>query len=78
MPEQIKSRYVPKGEETERLYRLEAKATEAVKVAAGELQTLLRANEVTENTDLYRDCIPETLAMLCDAFAGDLGVYRRD
>ena len=66
--EQIKAQWIGKGAATQELYDAETKASNAVKSAAEELMRF-KASEGLE-MELYRDAIPETLAMLCDTFSG--------
>lgn len=62
---------------TEELYRREEAATESVKQAAKELQRVYE-DVFDKEIDFYKEAVPLTIAMLCEAFVGDLELHRRD
>ncbi len=64
-------------EDTDRLYRAEEKATDAVKAAGRELHALRIMREGVHDGDFYAETIPQTLAMLVEAFAGHSCVLAR-
>jgi len=69
--------YIGRGKDTEKLYKLEEKAVEAVKKAAEEL-LLIKHKYGMKSYKLYENAIPETLAQLCDAFSSKLEVHIKD
>ena len=71
----VKVQYLAKDQITERLYELEEKLLSDLQKVAMELCKVKVESGLVEY-DLDRDAIPETLAMLCEAFGRDLELHK--
>ena len=75
--EKVEAVFIAKGPDTRKLYQLEEKATAAVKAAATEYVEVWQ-KLAGSPCHLYDDAIPQTLAMLCDAFGKGFSLYLEE